>query len=233
VGHMPKRARARQALLPDDARIAARRRALPNFDPYDSGQLRADADALEQAARDNGEHLTGDEAIGRALYRLQSKQLYELLQAMGVDLRSPNLWRDAFVRLAEIHHNVGRLIYRWTPGKKKNMKSSLNKVAKSVALVREVGEIVSAGVSEREAIRRLAKKRVGTVGNQNSKALQEKEIALERAYFRAKREIVSVKDEFSKLPPPPVGPRGFLSLSEFEMMLFGIEHGQSKRGADN
>jgi hypothetical protein len=42
---MPKRARARQALLPDEVDISAQRQALLNFDPYDTRQLLADAGA--------------------------------------------------------------------------------------------------------------------------------------------------------------------------------------------
>ena len=70
-----------------------------------------------------------DEAVIQAHRWLQARQIDELTQAMGLDPGSPNFWRDAFVRLAEIDHNVGRLIHRWTPGKK-NIKSPLSKTWK-------------------------------------------------------------------------------------------------------
>jgi hypothetical protein len=233
-GHMPKRIRARQALLPDDAHVAAQRQALPNFDPYDTRQLLTDAEAFAKMAGSTGKKMSLDEAVVQAHKRLQARQIRELTQAMSLDPRSPNCWHDAFVRLAEIDHNVGRLIHRWTPSKKNNIKSSLSKMSKQVSLVEEV-DVRSGSNSKRETFRHLAKVRSvgGASSNKNSSDDRARTAAKQQAYYRAKREIASAKETGVNLQTEPLAnPAGLLSYSEFETLLFNIEN-RPKRGGDN
>jgi hypothetical protein len=192
---MPKRARARQALLPDDANIAAQRQALPHFDPYDTRQLLVDAEARVKAARSTGKRVSLDEAVIQAHKRLQARQIDELTQAMGLDPRSPNFWRDAFVRLASIDHNVGRLIHKWTPGKK-NIKSPPSKTWKQT-YVRRI-DALSEDRGKRETFRLLArmqlvagearlKPEVESYEDVRAHAHRARRDALRQTYYRAKR----------------------------------------------
>ena len=231
--HMPKRTRARQAFLPDETHIAAQRQALPNFDSYDTHQLLADAEVLAKEAGTTGKRMTLDGAVIQARRALQAKQIEELTRAMGLDRHSPNFWHDAFMRLAEIHHNVGRLIHRWASSKKKS-KSSLSRMWKQVLFVERVDALRGSG-SERETFRLLARmRRVGgewrlQPEGRNIKDNRAREAALRRAYYRAKRNIASAKDMAAKPPSESLTKLvGLLSLSDFERLLFEIENSRPK-----
>jgi hypothetical protein len=232
---MPKRARARQALLPDKVDITAQRQALPNFDPYDTRQLLADAEALADAAGTTGKAITRDEAVKEAQRRLQLRQLYELTQAMGLDPRSPNFWRDAFARLAEIDHNVGRLIHRWTPSKKK-IKSPLSKMWEQASRVEQV-EAARGSNSVRETFRLFAQPKAESSEDVRARADRTRADKQRQRYYRAKREITSAKRTAANLPPESLTkPTGLLCLSEFETLLFNIENNWPKvapLGGDN
>jgi hypothetical protein len=232
---MPKRARARQALLPDDSNIAAQRQALPHFDPYDTRQLLVDAEARVKAAGSTGKRVLLDEAVIQAHRGLQARQIDELTQAMGLDPRSPNFWRDAFVRLAEIDHNVGRLIHRWTPSKKK-IKSPLSKMWEQASRVEEV-RAAQGSNSVRETFRLLAQPKAENSEDVRARADRTRAAQQRQRYYRAKREITSAKGTAANLPPESLTkPTGLLCLSEFETLLFNIENNWPKvapLGGDN
>jgi hypothetical protein len=236
---MPKRARARQALVPDDAHIAAQRQALPNFNPYDTRQLLADAEALAKEAGTTGKRTTLDEAVTRAHKRLQARQIDQLTQAMGLDPRSPLFWRDAFLGLAAIDHNVGRLVHMWTPGEK-NIKSPQNKSWKQIYVKRVDALVERVGDSEREIFKLLARTRgvkgqwrlgpkVENSEDARARGDRAREARLRQAYYRAKRAnappIETAKEGTAKSKPASTTKAvGLLSLSAFETLLFNIEN---------
>jgi hypothetical protein len=219
---MPKRARARQALLPDDANIAARRQALPHFDPYDTRQLLVDAEARVKAGGSTGQRVSLDEAVIQIHKRLQARQIDELTRAMGLDPRSPNFWRDAFVRLAAIDHNVGRLIHRWTPGKK-HIKSPRRKTWKQI-YVRRI-DALSEDHGKRETFRLLARTQlvggkarlqpeVESCEDVRAHAYRARAAALRQTYYRAKRancQVSRQRKSFQLSRSPPRNRSGFCS----------------------
>ena len=238
---MPKRARARQALLPDDANIAAQRQALPHFEPYDTRQLLVDAEARVKAAGSTGKRVSLDEAVIQAHRWLQARQIDELTQAMGLDPGSPNFWRDAFVRLAAINYNVGRVIHRWTPGKK-NIKSPPSKAWKQT-YVRRI-DALSKDRSKRETFKLLARVKVveGELRLQpevescedvRAHAYRARKDALRQTYYRAKRANAPpsepAKERTAKSKPESAQkPVGLLFMSNFETLLFNIENSLPK-----
>jgi hypothetical protein len=231
---MPKRARAGQATLPDDANIAAQRQALPHFDPYDTRQLLVDAEARVKAAGSTGKRVSIDEAVIQAHKRLQALQIDELTQAMGLDPSSPNFWRDAFVRLASVDHNVGRLIHKWTPGEK-NIKSAPSKTWKQI-YVRRI-DALSEVRGKRETFRLLARmqlvrgewqlqSKVESCEDARTSAYRARADVFQQTYYRAKRDnappIESAKERTE--PESAQKPAGLLFMSNFETLLFNIEH---------
>lgn len=223
---MPKRPRARQALLPDEAVIAAQRQTLPTFSPHDTWQLLEEARALAEA-----EQLMLDEAVKRTHRSLKAKQVEELTRTMRLEPESPTFWRDAFMRLAEIHHNVGRLVHPWTPNRR-SAKSPLNMLLNKILFVQKV-DALSKSRSQREVFKLLAKMKLidgvwQVAKSRNSKDERARADALRQAYHRAKRDIASFRKFAPKPTQAPSGTQarpqvGLLALSAFEMMLYAIE----------
>jgi hypothetical protein len=98
--------------------LAGAREKLPFFEPYDTRQLLADAE------RENNGKAT--DATLQALYIRRCRvQTAELLRALKCDPHDVQVWAHAFIKLASLHHNVGRLVHRrggaranakaWTP----------------------------------------------------------------------------------------------------------------------
>jgi hypothetical protein len=213
-GPMPKRPRARQILLPDGNIMAAKRRMLPNFPPHDTRQLLAEARLLADQER-----ISVDEAIRKAHRALKAKQVEELTRVMGFEPESPTFWRDAFMRLAELHHNVGQHVLHWTPIEKSQ---KLVKLWEQISFVERV-EAMSDLCGTRETFRRLAKS--NRSGSRTSREDRAKAASLRRAYYRAKLKIASVKELAASIQPAPVETQekfGLLSLSAFEMALLDI-----------
>jgi hypothetical protein len=239
---MSKRAKKllHQAVLPADDEVASKREALRVFDPCDTMIF------LEDARARTGSGIVTDDAVEQAMHELETDQVQELARAMDLDPQSPDFWKNACIRLAQIHHNVGRLVHRWTP-RKGTHKSSLTKKR---IILRHVDATMSinAGrkdvitqenhkrirwenaatkknkMSERKAIRLLAKSQKLDYRDQmrgrkrnTDKAREE---ALRRAYYRAKKSLAT-------------GPLGVTStkeasmeaarLSNFERLLQSIE----------
>jgi hypothetical protein len=166
-----------------------------------------------------------DAAVMTVRARIKAGQARQLMAALGVDPTGPNAYRDAFIRLAEVHHGVGRLVHRWVPGSKRRRKGSLEFAISDSILIDDVRAIVDAdSVSEREAVRRLAKGR------------NVSESALRQRYQRAKRSAAARPKpdsvDLADLRPPalnrlPCSP-GLLSMSEFEWDLWSIESAQAR-----
>jgi hypothetical protein len=136
----------RRLLHPTQAEIEARRRKLPDFYPYDTQRLLADAKAL---AASQGMNL--DAAVNVVRYANEKDQMVRLLTSLGYDPSDPD-WQDVCFKLARLYCNVGRLAYnqpvgnsnarQWTP------KAEFN-------LLMEVRRLTGEGLSERGAIKVL------------------------------------------------------------------------------
>jgi hypothetical protein len=140
---------------------------------------------------------------------------------MGFEPESPTFWRDSFMRLAELHHNVGQLVHHWTPVEK-SQKLYLVKLWEQISFVERV-EAMSDFWGKRETFRRLAKS--NRSGRRTSRDDRAKADAMRRAYYRAKLKIASVREFSASIPPTPVEAQakfGLLSLSAFEIALLSI-----------
>jgi len=189
---------------------------LPTFPPQDTRQLLAEARLLA-----DHERISLDEAVMKAQRALKTKQVEELTRVMGFEPESPTFWRDSFMHLAELHHNVGQLVHQWTPIKKTET-SYFVKLWQQVTFVERV-EILSASIGKRETFRRLAKSIRS--GSRNSKDDRAREAKLARAYYRAKQKIALVRKFAASIPPTSIETQakfGLLSLSAFEKALLDI-----------
>ena len=99
-----KRADKRSRLfeLPAEDILEAERKQLPFFEPYETGKLLADA-----ARANNGP--ASDAAIADVYNEHWRAQIIQLLRALGCDPNDKQVWPKAFMKLARLHHNVGRL----------------------------------------------------------------------------------------------------------------------------
>jgi hypothetical protein len=192
------RAKHHQFLIPGDDQIERWRqkledsRKLPLFDPTDTQQLLAEARVL------SGGETTVDDAVAKLRAEKVKAQATELVKALGFDLDRPNVWEEAFGRLALIHYGVGRMVHR-LPRQTCSIDES--------RLLLWVPMLQGAGWSEREAVRVLAanegrfpyptfgyRARPSPKGSKRSEQLSmgeearlRKEEALWQQYQRAKR----------------------------------------------
>lgn len=183
-----------QFLIPDDDEINAQLKKLRPFEPADTQQLLADARALSDGKT------TVDAAIVNLYAERLEAQATQLVNALGLQLNKPTVWFEAFIKLAQIHHHVGRLVHRKVSrqtgprtGPRKRFED--DELLSLVALMRQQGS------SEREATRKLAAKRMFTTqerrdhkGRRHSDKLSARDLAraravdaLRRRYHRAKK----------------------------------------------
>ena len=141
--------RSKSVSLPSEDTLNAARKGLPFFESYDTRKLLADA-----AKANNG--IASDAAI-TAMYNQHCRaQLVQLLRALGCDPKDKQFWPKALIKLATLHHNLGRLVHR----------QSSRRTAKTWTAQDEsillcgVYELVQTGLSEREAVRTIADAKV-------------------------------------------------------------------------
>jgi hypothetical protein len=144
--------RSKSVSLPSEDTLNAARKGLPFFESYDTRKLLADA-----AKANNG--IASDAAI-TAMYNQHCRaQLVQLLRALGCDPKDKQFWPKALIKLATLHHNLGRLVHR----------QSSRRTAKTWTAQDEsillcgVYELVQTGLSEREAVRTIADAKVSRI----------------------------------------------------------------------
>src|SRR6476646_26440 len=137
--------RSRSVYLPTEDALEAERKQLPFFEPYETRKLMA------EAARTNNGNVS-DAAIADVYNKHCRTQTVQLLRALGCDLNDAQVWAKAFMKLARLHHNAGRLVHhlRLPPSAK------VWTVEDESALLCAVYASVQGGLSEREAVRRMA-----------------------------------------------------------------------------
>jgi hypothetical protein len=192
------RAKHHQFLIPGDDQIERWRqkledsRKLPLFDPTDTQQLLAEARAL------SGGETTVDDAVAKLRAKKVKAQATELVKALGLDLDGPNVWEEAFGRLALIHYGAGRMVH-CLPRRRGSVDEH--------TLLLWIPMLTRGGWSEREAVRVLAANegrfpyptfgyrarpfpkgsKRGEQLSMREEARQRKEKTLWRQYQRAKR----------------------------------------------
>jgi hypothetical protein len=136
-----------ELLIPSAESIDTERGRLPIFDPWDTKELLSEA----QAKRD--QYSTKDKAISGILAEKIKQQAFELLSSLGIKPTAEFDGRKAFLRLAAIHHNVGRLVYHHAPNKAHSREWTRND---EIDLLYCVEQLVKIGSTEREALRLIA-----------------------------------------------------------------------------
>src|ERR1700730_2697473 len=97
--------RSKSVWLPSEDTLDSARNQLPFFEPYETGKLLVDA-----ARANNG--VLSDAAISEVYNQHCLAQTAQLLRALGYDPNDKQFWPKAFIKLARLHHNVGRLVHR-------------------------------------------------------------------------------------------------------------------------
>ena len=133
----------RQLLSPPQHVIDALRRKLPVFEPYDQAELFADARALDV------DDLGLNAAVLRALRAKEKQQIEQLLTCLRLDPNKPD-WQSAFLTLAKLDFNVGRLVHHETRPTNSNAKT-WSKTDEQVFL-NEVQRLIDEGKTESEAL---------------------------------------------------------------------------------
>jgi hypothetical protein len=201
--------RCRSVCLPAEDTLEAERRLLPFFEPYETRKLLADA-----ARAHNGN--TTDAAISEAYNQHCRTQTAQLLRALGGDPNDREFWFKSFMKLARLHHNVGRLVHRLRLPQ--NAKAWT--MEDEAALLLGVYQLVPTGLSEREAVRTIADAEVFPYYERRSSQRpsgrplrRARQQALWRKYQRLRAQ--------SKEPDPIARQLG-IGVTEFEMFLTGF-----------
>jgi hypothetical protein len=137
-----------ERLIPPPEELDTQRQRLRQFPPYATHELLAAAHKRESIK------LTLDEAITLVHEERTNSQLTQLIEQLGLDPAAPDCWRDGFIRLAKLHHNVGRLIHRWT---RKHNNAAEWTIAEQIELLWRVADFQRQGKSEREAVELVAR----------------------------------------------------------------------------
>ena len=141
--------RAREALIP--AGLEGLRDKL-QLEAYDTKELLADA---RNTAVNLGMSL--DNAVKVVGQLNEDEQIKQLLEWLECDPDDPNVWRSAFIKLARIHHNVGRIVHKWST---KHVGRRSWTLQDETILLEGVVKLKDLGCSEREAIRIISEAEV-------------------------------------------------------------------------
>jgi hypothetical protein len=203
--------RSRSFCLPAEDTLQAERKRLPFFEPYETSKLLADA-AI--ASKGNA----SDAVIADVYTQHYRAQIAQLLRALGCDPKDQQFWPKAFMKLARLHHNVGRLVHRQRLPAHANNKAWT--VRDESTLLCGVYALVQTGLSEREAVRTIADAKVFPHYEQRSwlrPSGRTSRIARQQALWRKYQRL----RERSKGPDPIARQLG-LGVTDFEMFLIGL-----------
>jgi hypothetical protein len=200
---------SRSVYLPEENTLEAERKQLPFFESYDTKTLLADA------ARANNGNVT-DAAIAEVYDQHWQDQAVQLLRALGCDPNDKQLWPKAFMKLAKLHHNVGRLVFRlglrphaqaWT-------------VDDESTFLCAVHASVQGGLSEREAVRSIADAKLFPHYERQSSQRRSghaSQIARQQALWRKYQRLRA-----QSKGPDRIGRQFAIGVTDFEMILAGL-----------
>lgn len=202
--------RSRSIYLPAEGTLEAARKQLPLFEPYDTRKLLADA-----AIANNGN--VTDAAIATVYDQHCRAQMAHLLRALGCDPKDELFWPKSFIKLARLHHNVGRLSHRRQVARG-NAKAWTAK--DESILLSGVYALVQMGLSEREAVRTIAIAKFFPHHERQSwqrPAGQATRTARENALWRKYQRLRQ-----QSRGPDLLGRQLGLGASDFEMVVMGL-----------
>ena len=201
--------RSKSVLLPSEETLNSAREQLPFFEPYDIRALLADA-----ARANNGN--ASDAAIATVYNQHCRDQMVQLLRALGCDPKDKQFWPKALIKLATLHHNLGRLVHRQSS--RRNAKTWT--AQDESILLCGVYELVQTGLSEREAVRTIADAKVFPHYERQSwqrpsgqASRRARQVALWRKYQRLRAQSRG---------PDPIARQLGIGVTDFEMFLTGL-----------
>jgi hypothetical protein len=143
---MPKAQRKSPHILyPTRGRLESVQKRLPTFSPLDFRHL---VNAAKKSEPDDVRQAFINEYEARV-----HEQEAELLRGLGINPTEPDAWHEAFQRLAMYDRGLGQI--SWTPQRPRNATRWTND--HNINLLREVMILEMSGISERQAIKRLAR----------------------------------------------------------------------------
>ena len=201
--------RSKSVWLPSEDTLDAARKQLPFFEPYETGKLLVDA-----ARANNG--VLSDAAISEVYNQHCLAQTAQLLRALGYDPNDKQFWPKAFIKLATLHHNVGRLVHR------QRLPSSAKAwtLEDESILLSGVYALMQTGLSERAAVRTIADAKIFPHYERRSfqrPSGRPSRIARQRALWR-KYERLRAQSK----GPDPIARQLGIGVTEFEMFLTGL-----------
>jgi hypothetical protein len=162
------------------------------------------------------EQTTDDAAIVEVYNQHRRDQVIQLLRGLGCHPNDKQVWPKAFMKLARLHHNVGRLVHRL--GLRPNAKAWTAEGQSTFfcAVVASVQE----GLSEREAVRRIADANLFPYHERQSSQRPSGDasrIARQQAHWRKYQRLrAQLKG------PDRIGRQLGIGVTNFEMILAGL-----------
>jgi len=201
--------RSKSFYLPAEDILEAERKQLPFFEPYEARKLLADA------ARANKGNAS-DAAIADVYGRHVRAQITQLFRALGCDPNDPQFWPKAFMKLARLHHNVGRLVHHL----RSRPNAKVWTLEDESTLFIGVYELVQTGLSAREAIRMIADAEVFPYYERASwkrPSGQSSRIARQEALWRKYQRLRK-----QSRGPDPIARQLGIGVSDFERFLISL-----------
>jgi hypothetical protein len=171
---------------------------------------------LADAAKANNGNAS-DAAIAAVYDQHCRDQMVQILRALGYDPKDKQFWPKSFLKLARLHHNLGRLVHhlRHAAGNATTWTAHDQSI-----LLCGVYALVRTGLSEREAVRTIADAKVfphheRRLGLRPSGQAQRRarQTALWRKYQRLRAQSKG---------PDPIGRQLGIGVTDFEMLLTGL-----------
>jgi hypothetical protein len=199
--------RSRSVCLPPEDSLEAERKQLPFFEPYETKRLLADA-----ARANNGK--ASDAAIAKVYNERCRAQTIQLLRTLGCDPSDKQFWPKAFMKLARLHHNVGKLVHRL------GLRPKAWTLQDEATFLCAVFASVQGGLSEREAVRRIADAKVFPHYERQSSQRQSghpSRIARQQALWRKYQRLRA-----QSKAPDRIGQQLGIGVTDFQMILTGL-----------
>jgi hypothetical protein len=143
----PRLRKPLEVLIPSDEELELERKKLRKFESWDTKEL------FSQVNIRKNQYSTRDEAITAVRNERKHQQIIELLALLGIDPTERCAGWKAFIKLAEIHHEVGRVVHRFP---QYDAHTKVWTQRNEFELLYWVNEFVNIGWSERAAVYEIA-----------------------------------------------------------------------------
>jgi hypothetical protein len=210
----------RNLLPPDPIKFNAKRKGLPKFEPHD---LRS----IINKARSSADQSGIDEAVVLEIRRRNQRQMLDLLRGLGINPSQPDAYQKGFYWLAFYHHGVGHLAWQRS---RTNRNAATWTNGDDLNLLVEVIRLKATGLSELEAIKRIASDRRTNKlfpyreqsHRSGSDFSVQKEPKKRRSALRRRLQRLKVSSTENSILNQLLGP-GWNAQSNFERLLYAFD----------